>query len=712
MWIYFQEQNGNPPSFAISIQYTSNGKKAVKAIVPQDGKIQLKDIVFPLRLQCKSSNYETIDIRILASDLTLLGNENVYFLKVKESANTIQELIVTGQATPVLARQSIYKVNTVQANQISQRGATSLNEVMQFELNQFVSNDNLLGSSLNMGGIGSQNVKVLLNGIPVMGRENGNIDMGQMNMATVKRVEMIQGPMSVMYGSNALGGVVNIITQAPTKKWSANIRSYNETIQRHNLTTGIGLQYKKHQLQWNGARNFFQGWTPKSGIDRFQLWKPKTQYITDLQYWYEWKRIKLNYFTSFLNEKITNKGEPIINPYEGYAFDEYYRTKRWMNAFTVTANIGKGQLQVLNDYQVYKRIKNRFRKDLVSMYEIETKNVGDQDSTSFYTLHSRATYTHKLLKKADAQIGYEYTRETGESYRLLEEKQSIADMGLFGSLLWSHKQFSVQPSVRFTMNSRYGNVLTPALHCKVDLSEKIQWRASYAKGFRAPTLKEMYLQFVDQNHTIIGNPDLLPENGNHWQMALDYQKRIGEGSILFGVQSFYNSIQNLIALAVFNNHGILRKYDNVLHYKNMICNVRSKYQRKHFSMEAGAGIISVLASSVTPPHQITELNFLTQYHIQSLQTAINFNYKFNSKQPIITVDQSFLYSNPIHIANCSLQRSFFKNKCKVQLGVKNLFNIQNSTLNGTMHTAGGHTNSGNMQLFPARSVFSDITYSF
>jgi outer membrane receptor for ferrienterochelin and colicins len=134
---------------------------------------------------------------------------------------------------------------------------------MQFELNQFVSNDNLLGSSLNMGGIGSQNVKILLNGIPVMGRENGNIDMGQMNMATVKRVEMIQGPMSVMYGSNALGGVVNIITQAPTKKWSANIRSYNETIQRHNLTTGIGLQYKKTPIAMEWFTKFLSGMDTK-----------------------------------------------------------------------------------------------------------------------------------------------------------------------------------------------------------------------------------------------------------------------------------------------------------------------------------------------------------------------------------------------------------------------------------------------------------------
>jgi hypothetical protein len=137
-------------------------------------------------------------------------------------------------------------------------------------------------------------------------------------------------------------------------------------------------------LQLSFARNFFQGWTPKDSIDRYQLWKPKTQYLSDLQYTYDFKKVKLTYFSSLLNEKITNKGTPIVNPYEGYAFDEYYRTHRFINSLGANIKLSeKENLSFANSFTNYKRTKNRFKKDLVSLDQYETKNVGDQDTSIF-----------------------------------------------------------------------------------------------------------------------------------------------------------------------------------------------------------------------------------------------------------------------------------------------------------------------------------------
>lgn len=692
--------------------YSQGKEKGISS--PIGVTTEIKNASYPIKIKISFTGYESLTVTLRQQDVVAKDGIDYATFYLEKSVTQINDVVITGQVIPVMAKQSIYKVNTISSLEITQRAAISLNEVLNYEMNHFISNDNVLGTSMNIGGIGGQNVKVLVNGIPIMGRENGNIDMGQLNMNNIKRVEMIQGPMSVIYGSNALGGVVNLITATPKKKFALGARSYYESIGRYNFSGNMSMNKKNHQLQLSLARNFFAGWTPKDSIDRFQLWKPKTQYTGDLQYWFTIKKMKLSYFGSYLNEKITNKGQPIINPYEGYAFDEYYRTNRIINAVSANLPLNKtDQLAFTNSYQLYKRTKNRLKKDLVSLNEFETENVGDQDTTRFYDLNLRGTYTSSRMKHLDIVLGYEYAQQTGVSYKLADQKQRMSDIGIFGSASYTYKFFQLQPSLRVTYNNWYKTNFTPALHTKLELNASTQLRASYARGFRAPTLKEMYLQFIDQNHTIIGNPDLKPEIGDHFEIGLEHQYAIKHAAASYSVNAYYNSIQNLIALAVFNNHGVLRQYENIETYKNLMLNIKGKITGSQYSLGAGTGVIYVEKTNVTPENTILECTFTGSYTWKKINTTFNLNYKYTSRQPVITVDQQFLYTSPMHIANVSAQHSFFKKALVAQVGVKNLFNLQNSTLTGSINPqSSGHLSAGAMQAFPARSFFIDVTYSF
>lgn len=692
--------------------YSQGKEKGISS--PIGAATEIKNASYPIKIKISFTGYESLTVTLQQQDVVAKDGIDYATFYLEKSVTQINDVVITGQVIPVMAKQSIYKVNTISSLEITQRAAISLNEVLNYEMNHFISNDNVLGTSMNIGGIGGQNVKVLVNGIPIMGRENGNIDMGQLNMNNIKRVEMIQGPMSVIYGSNALGGVVNLITATPKKKFALGARSYYESIGRYNFSGNMSMNKKNHQLQLSLARNFFAGWTPKDSIDRFQLWKPKTQYTGDLQYWFTIKKMKLSYFGSYLNEKITNKGQPIINPYEGYAFDEYYRTNRIINAVSANLPLNKtDQLAFTNSYQLYKRTKNRLKKDLVSLNEFETENVGDQDTTRFYDLNLRGTYTSSRMKHLDIVLGYEYAQQTGVSYKLADQKQRMSDIGIFGSASYTYKFFQLQPSLRVTYNNWYKTNFTPALHTKLELNASTQLRASYARGFRAPTLKEMYLQFIDQNHTIIGNPDLKPEIGDHFEIGLEHQYAIKHAAASYSVNAYYNSIQNLIALAVFNNHGVLRQYENIETYKNLMLNIKGKVTGSQYSLGAGTGVIYVEKTNVTPENTILECTFTGSYTWKKINTTFNLNYKYTSRQPVITVDQQFLYTSPMHIANVSAQHSFFKKALVAQVGVKNLFNLQNSTLTGSINPqSSGHLSAGAMQAFPARSFFIDVTYSF
>ncbi len=677
------------------------------------GKVELKEIVYPLTISCSYVGFENFTQTITEKEVGQKAERGHFTVFLKTKYTSINDLVITGQSAPILATQSIYKVNTISATQIGQRGAANLNEVLNYETNNFVSNDNILGSSVNIGGVGGQNVKILINGIPVTGRENGNIDLGQINLPNIKKVEMIQGPMSVMYGSNALGGVINLITATTQKPYTISVKSYLESIGRYNLCGNFSLNKNKHSLQLSFARNFFQGWTPKDSVDRYQLWKPKTQYLSDLQYTYDFKKVKLTYFSSFLNEKITNKGTPIVNPYEGYAFDEYYRTHRFINSLGTNVKLSeKENLSFANSFTNYKRTKNRFKKDLVSLDQYETKNVGDQDTSIFNNWNLRGTFTSTRVKNVDFLGGYEYSLEKANSFKLADQTQQIGEIGLFTSFLFKYKTLNLQPSIRYTYNSKFAKAISPAIHSKIELTKNTQLRASYARGFRAPTLKEMYLQFVDQNHTIIGNADLKPEIGDHLEIGITHTRKLNKLTAQFGFTGYYNAIQNLITLAVYNGQGVLRIYDNLDHYRNFIAAGQGKLDFKKMSIQQSFGFTHVLESVVVPKHTIYEISTTFSYKNEYLKTTFNFNYKFNSKQPVLTIDDKYLFTSPIHIGNFSMQRSFFKNYLQAQFGIKNLFNIQNARLNGATDVQGSaHTSSTGMQLFPARSLFFNFIYS-
>jgi outer membrane receptor for ferrienterochelin and colicins len=372
----------------------------------------------------------------------------------------------------------------------------------------------------------------------------------------------------------------------------------------------------------------------------------------------------------------------------------------------------KTNLTLLNSYSVYNRTKNRFKKDLVSLEQFLTPGVGDQDTSIFNNVNLRGTL-QSSLKNTQILVGYEYSFDNGRSYKLADNVQTISDLGLFGSVAYQKKNLSVQPSARYTFNNRFGKAFTPALHLKYDLNTRLQIRSSYARGFRAPSLKEMYLQFIDQNHTIIGNEDLKPEIGNHAEVNAEYKTSYAKNNIVISGTASINDIRNMITLAVYDGSGILRKYANLERYQNYLINTKARLSNRDYSIELGSGLIYVKNTGFIPQHSIYEFSSNFSYLIKPIKTNINFNYKLNSKQPILTVDEKYLFTQPIHIANMSFQRYIFSNALSVQIGVKNLFNLTTSTLsNSTDLQGGGHLSSAGLLLFPNRSLFMDVQYKF
>jgi len=247
----------------------------------------------------------------------------------------LEEVVVTGQYEPRKADQSIYKIDVINSKTLTERGVNNLAEALSNETGIRLSVDPSTGTSIEMQGMGGENVKYLIDGIPIIGRVNGDIDLAQINMENVDHIEIVQGPMSVVYGTSALAGVINIITKQNTK--ARNILKANSYIDnKNNYNFGLygSIIRGNHSFTLSGNRDMFQGIdinlnvdTTKfpSGEDRYMEFKPKRVFNADVEYAFRDEYFQLRVKSQFMNLllKSYNNPTPMLIAYDA----DYYTTR-------------------------------------------------------------------------------------------------------------------------------------------------------------------------------------------------------------------------------------------------------------------------------------------------------------------------------------------------------------------------------------------------
>jgi outer membrane receptor for ferrienterochelin and colicins len=660
-------------------------------------------------------------------NITAIGYEPAYNMPVnadtiiyldKKNA-VISDIIITGQTSKILAQQSIYKVFTINNTAIKQQAANTLADVLNNETNFYKQQDNILGSSANLMGIGGQNIKILVNGAPINGRENGNIDVSQINVANAERIEIVKGPMSVLYGSDALGGVINIITNAGTTKPKLNVQLYSETINKINTGLDYSIAKKKHSIYINATRNFFGGYAFTDTFNRAQSWKPKVQYMAEANYSYTHKNYKLTYMPNFMWEHLVNKGTPIVDPFGATAIDEHYKTIRFNNTLLLDIETKhKNKITLSNSVSYYNRIRTKYISDLVLLDRKIINTAGSLDTSTFIDINARAFANKKYNHNLSLIYGYDINSQQANSLKLLNQKQSITDYALFLSAPFNIvKSIQLQPALRISYNTQYIVPMVPSINVRAELPRSIIARASYAQGFRAPSLKEMYLQFVDVNHNVIGNTFLKPEQSQHAQATFE-TTIINKNKTRIQLLSatYFNNIKNQIALAYVPNTTNTYQYTNIGRFKNVAQEFKATVVYKKLNTTLGTSINTILKTDSVAQFTNWELTAKANYLFTKFNTSLNCNYRYISRQPILAVatlgNGAFgnAYLPGQHFADVNVSQSCFKNKLELQIGVRNIFGI--TTLGVIGATSNGIHSQGNTQLIaPNRSVFLNVRYA-
>lgn len=674
-------------------------------------------------ISIRVNDYERFQLDTL---LQLKANNQLYLTNIQllEGAN------VYAKMDEIPLDKAKNSMTVIEKDFIEKTGSQTLTDVLESQPNVSISNDPVLGQSIRLAGQSGENVQILIDGVPVIGRLNGNIDPSQILLNNVEKIEIFIGDLSDIYGNNAQAGTINLITSgASTKRISGQLSSYYESSGNYNVDFYTHYAFKKQRLSIALGRNYFDGWSeddaytmfPQATLadeNRTHAWKPKEVYFGDLSWSYKSKRFKNTLKLNGYQDEILNRGLPIA-PYQLQAIDERYKTTRLGVSNQSILPAKKGYVQALVAYNFYERRKESYLKSLTDLNEglIPDGLNNTQDTSSIHAQMFRGIY-HLNMNHLKLKMGVHEYLEYYLGGRIEEGRKYILSTDAFVNGQYEIKPWKmhVLASLRYGYNSSFTMQPVP----KVSISKSF-WKgkmsiiATYSKGFRAPNVKELYFDFVDINHNIQGNPDLQSERADNLQFLLkaelDKKKRWTVDA------SFrYNAIHQQIVL------GLLEGTTTYTYLNTDKADVNSasfmlNYSRKKLDLRIGGSYtLSQLTGNIEEEISSADLALNGTYNFAKGNWGVVFrsNYVFEQGNLLISdegVERSSLA--PYFNADVSVNKSFIHKKLRVSAGINNLFNNTQRQVLGNMSSGQAHsTSTGNLNLATGRQVFLSFIYKF
>lgn len=702
-----------------------DGDKRVSELKANDGKVDLSNVKPGYFVEVLATGFD---------DRTFTMIEDMpYRIYLFKRATRIDEMVVTGQMQQTSISDAVQNVRIINSKKIEQMGAQNLTQLFKNELNIQLSTDAILGTGMDLQGISGENVKILVDGVPVIGRLNGTVDLDQINIQNIEKIEIIEGPLSVNYGSDALAGTINIITKKDqSAALSGKAYAYYESNGTYNTQLNLATKFKNTLISADINRNYFDGWRPdekpfhveKTRIAdslRHKLYKPREQVFGGLKV-----RQRLNstrhedglFLTAdfrVFQEEIENRGIP-LQPYYIRAFDDYYNTFRWDNSLSVVGRISKKwSVNSTNAYNFFERKKTTYINDLTTLNQT-LAGANEQDTSAFDLILSRTSFVYNHSPKWMLEVGYDVNYESSRGKRIDNQESSMGDYALFVTSEYNPwKKLTIKPGLRVAYNSVYKTPVIPSIFFKYKVSKNNDLRFSYSRGYRAPSLKELYFYFVDINHNIKGNTELEAETSNNYQLSLrtDYEK--GRCRLVITNQFFFNDLANLITLAQVTNTEY--SYVNLFKAQTYGYTLNANFIRKGLSVDAGVSVKgrrtqiysneSPRATSFYP-----EVKVNPSYTIDKINTSFALFYKFTGKLPnfVMQNDGNVFESkrDSYHMLDVTATTHFWSRKIGITLGVKNILDI--TSINGLSGADGAHSaGSTSVQIGMGRTYFCSLT---
>lgn len=438
----------------------------------------------------------------------------------------LNTIVVTGTRTPKLLKNSPILTRVISELDIKKTDATNISDLLQSELPgiEFTYSMNQQ-VSLNMQGFGGNSVLFLVDGERLAGETLDNVDYNRLNLNNVGRIEIVKGGASSLYGSNAVGGVVNIISRDETEPWRVNLNArygaHNEQRYGGVVSFNAGKVNSSTTLQYNH-------------IDSYNM-KNEGDY-NRFYGGYNWN------VKERLTIKATDKLKLIARA--GY----YFRQRNAQEASRDRYRDFSGGLRGIYTFSPDDNLELSYNFDQYDKSDFLTITSKDVRKYSNVQNGARAIYNHTFGGKHILTVGGDVMRDYLKSYQFTNggNKSQVTADGFAQFDMNFIKNLNIIAGARYDYFSE-----AKMKHASSRLSmmykvDNVALRGSYSGGFRAPTLKEMYMDFdMAGIFMIYGNPDLKPETSHNLQLSAEYTHRL----LNFNIGGFCNLVDDRITTA-------------------------------------------------------------------------------------------------------------------------------------------------------------------
>lgn len=458
--------------------------------------------------------------------------------------------VVSASRVEEQPQDSPLPIDVVTKQRIDRTGFESVADVLS-ELPGVVTRNNASysGSSQEqIDGIASQDVLVLQDGLPVVGARginSGIIDLDQQNIGRLDRIEVVRGAASSLYGTDAIGGVINMITHEPTHPLEAGLRISGGSLGMVDGGLNLGTQYKKLTAYTDLELHRIDSYTLIPG-DESTIGANSQRYdgLIKLRYSFD-PRASIAYSGSAYHNSSNGKSTDFTGT-AGSGYD-YGLSHDSTQTHAIT-----GEFLPTSTTAVQARLyESRFDSNSVQNPIDENGNLGPQfDYGNLYERYHRAdaTISQQVGSWQFLQGGDEWVQD---SYRGLNRmvgndngQQVTTNDVWLQDRIQPTKNLIINLGGRYNHHSLYGSHVVPKVGLVYRINDHWTARSAFGKGFRSPTLGELYylLLHPEYFYQVIGNPTLQPERSESWSVGGDYQ--VDRYSL--GVTLYRNNLNHLI----------------------------------------------------------------------------------------------------------------------------------------------------------------------
>lgn len=500
--------------------------------------------------------------------ITLLGTllATTMSLAQKDRETAMMEVVVTATGTKHYLKEAPVQTEVITRRMLDSYAGKSIEDILSGLTASFSFNEGDMGSQMQMNGLGNSYILILVDGKRLHGDNGGENDLGLIDPNNIDHIEIVKGAQSALYGSDAIAGVINIITKKPATDGmmienTTRMASHLD-VRQHN---GFVISGKKWQSNTNFQLQHSDGW--QNTPDEY----------TESKVVHDSRNLTANKFTNWqLSERITYDPTQRLSLYaEGWFYTK--DINRPTNGLYPSCDVHTYDLMYRNASAAFGGILKLKRKDFLALdmdwnmhdyyYQYTARTYEDAYIDGILE-HGIPWYPGQRRLQSDQQrvlatlkgvfdLPAKNTLHVGAEYRLdyLQSPMRVrgGNSKDWTAAVYAQDEFSylkwlnITAGIRMVYNGAFGAHVTPKLSAMVSLGD-FRIRAGWSQGFKAPTPKELDYHYLRQmggtQFYYMGNRNLRPQTSDYWSANVEYRS----AKLTLSVTGYYNRLHNMIAL--------------------------------------------------------------------------------------------------------------------------------------------------------------------